>query len=276
MPRLPVLVSLLAVVVMAASWSQYALHAQPPAESAAEGPQKRDPQTGLALPPFWPEGHPVPKVQSNCVKCHLTAGRELSAAVLNFAHSVHDLNELSCADCHGGNTEDDARAHEEEFGFIGTKLSAHWAKCQECHAEQAALIADSPHAWDFSKRINIDYPMCIDCHGNHDIGDPNGGYQMKDACLNCHEAIDDEMPRYATVIEGFDQLWTTMSKVRQARLKSDEPVPPELAEEIAGVRASTMAIVHGLPALDEAAVKQYAEQVQALETRLKAAAVDRP
>lgn len=258
---------LLAGACATVSCSQYLLHAQQPPEKA-EGAERRDPESGLALPPFWPEGHPVPKVQSNCVKCHLTAGRELSAAVLNFAHSVHDLNELSCADCHGGNTEDDAAAHEEEAGFIGTKLSAHWKKCQECHAEQAEIVAGSPHAWDFSKRINIDYPMCIDCHGNHDIGDPNAGYQLKDSCLNCHEDLEQALPRYAQVIDDFDRLWTTMSKARQQRLREESPTPPELAEEIAKLRTATMAIVHGLPELDDAAAAKYHEQASALEKRL--------
>ena len=105
MPRRALLFPVVIGSIVFAAWSQYALRAQDAAE-ASHG--KHDPKTGLGLPPGWPEGHPVPQVQSNCMKCHLTAGRELSAAVLNFSHSVHDLNQLSCHDCHGGNTEDDA------------------------------------------------------------------------------------------------------------------------------------------------------------------------
>ena len=96
-------------------------------------------------------------------------------------------------------------------------------------------MVESKHRWDFSKRINIDYPMCIDCHGNHDIGDPSDGYHMKDACGNCHDPLDKELPKYSQVIEQFDALWTTLSQVRQQRMNADEPVPPELAEDVAAL-----------------------------------------
>ena len=66
----------------------------------------------------------MPMVKSNCVRCHLTAGRELTAPAQDFARSVHDLHGMTCSDCHGGNRDKDSSAHEEEFGFIGTKLSA--------------------------------------------------------------------------------------------------------------------------------------------------------
>src|SRR5438105_4175802 len=37
----------------------------------------------LVKPKDWPAGHPLPLVGSNCAACHLTAGRELTAAVVN-------------------------------------------------------------------------------------------------------------------------------------------------------------------------------------------------
>ena len=90
----------------------------------------------LVAPKTWPAGHPLPTVASNCAACHLTAGRELTDAVVHFVRSVHDLNGLTCYDCHGGNREEDGRAHEEAFGFIGTKLSAHLKVCSECHSRR--------------------------------------------------------------------------------------------------------------------------------------------
>src|SRR5262245_4813650 len=81
----------------------------------------------LKLPFGWKADAPLPVRKTNCVRCHLTAGRELTTPVRDFARSVHDRGGLSCNDCHGGNTADDATAHEGEHGFIGTKLSAHMA-----------------------------------------------------------------------------------------------------------------------------------------------------
>ena len=134
----------------------------------------------VKLPSWWKAGDPVPHVKSNCVRCHLTAGRELTAPVQDFARSVHDLQGMTCSDCHGGNREKDSEAHEEEFGFIGTKLSAHMAGCAECHAEQAEQVKSGPHYWDFSKKINLAYPVCIDCHGHHDVRKAARGIRAED------------------------------------------------------------------------------------------------
>src|SRR5208337_2615168 len=77
----------------------------------------------LKLPAWWKKGDPLPIEKSNCVRCHLTAGRELTIPVRDFARSIHDLAKLTCNKCHGGDTKNDATAHEAEHGFIGTKLS---------------------------------------------------------------------------------------------------------------------------------------------------------
>ncbi len=146
---------------------------KPPADRVEGQPVAKK----LVKPPNWPADHPLPLVGSNCAACHLTAGRELTAAVVNFVRSVHDLQEMTCYDCHGGNAVDDVKAHYEDFGFIGTKKSAHIATCSECHSEAAEALAAGPHHWDFSERINTEYPMCFDCHGNHDIGNAAGRLQ---------------------------------------------------------------------------------------------------
>src|SRR5262245_40687184 len=79
------------------------------AADEAKTPSKARPEGEPAIktlmkPKNWPQGHPLPVVGSNCASCHLTAGRELTAAVINFARSVHDLNAMTCYDCHGGNS----------------------------------------------------------------------------------------------------------------------------------------------------------------------------
>lgn len=199
----------------------------------------------LVKPPGWPEGHPLPIVGSNCAACHLTAGRELTAAVVNFTRSVHDLNEMTCYDCHGGNTRDDVKAHEEEFGFIGTKKSAHIARCSECHTDEADALASGPHAWDFSKKINTEYPMCFDCHGNHDIGRPPDDFKLSAMCADCHDKPEKEFPNLAAVVAQNDKLWNVLRKVHQRGLVSPEnPVPEALREPLDKLRGETMQLVH--------------------------------
>src|SRR5437870_4419025 len=111
-----------------------------PALSRAQVPASPVESRPLKLPNGWKADDPLPLEKTNCVRCHLTAGRELTTPVRDFARSVHDRAQLSCNDCHGGNTKDDSSAHEAEHGFIGTKLSAHMASCAECHPREAQSL----------------------------------------------------------------------------------------------------------------------------------------
>ena len=224
----------------------------------------------LVKPKGWPGGHPLPIVGSNCASCHLTAGRELTAAVVNFTRSVHDLNEMTCYDCHGGNTRDDIKAHEEEFGFIGTKKSAHIARCSECHGEEAELLAASPHAWDFSKKINTAYPMCFDCHGNHDIGNPPADFKLSAMCADCHDKPEKEFPNLASVVTANDKLWDVLRKVHKKNLaKPQDPVPPALREPLAKLRAETMQLVHASREITPERAKAINAQAAALQSNLE-------
>ncbi len=234
---------------------------EPPSDDAA-GSVANGP---IRLPATWPAGHPVPTVKSNCMVCHLNAGRELTLAVKDFARSTHDFQGLTCHDCHGGNAEIDAHAHEDEFGFIGTKLSAHLKTCSGCHEEQALVLATGPHHWDFSKRINTKYPMCIDCHGNHDVGNPPDDFSLKSMCQECHESLDVEMPQLARVADQNDRLWRTLVRVRARQPAAGPRDPPALSEEIAALRSDSMQWVHVCRELtpeDASALNERSEQLR--------------
>ncbi len=220
-------------------------------------------------PDNWPKGHPLPLEASNCATCHLTAGRELTAAVINFTRSVHDLQHMSCSDCHGGNTENDVRAHEEEFGFIGTKKSAHIEHCSECHDEEAQVLASGPHAWDFSKKINTEFPMCFDCHGNHDIGNPPADFELAAWCADCHDKPEKEFPNLASVVAGNDQLWGTLRKVHKRNVESTEnPVPEPFRKEVDSLRHATMNAVHKSVEISPADAEKLNQRSDALRKQL--------
>ncbi|MBX7168419.1 MAG: cytochrome c3 family protein [Pirellulales bacterium] len=236
---------------------------QPKAEAVAAGDVPP-----LVAPKNWPKDVPLPQENTNCVRCHLTAGRELTAAVKDFAHSVHDLNAMSCADCHGGRTDDDVHAHSEEDGFIGTKLSAHLAKCIECHTEQAELLDAGPHHWNWSERINTEYPMCVDCHGNHDVANPPADFKLADVCLDCHNDMAKEQPAWMAVVEHNDRLWASLVQVRQRNIGHTDVVPKGLAKEVDAVRQESMRLVHGVGALTPAAAKSHNEKSAALQKKL--------
>lgn len=247
-------------------------------QSAADGRPAAavpGPDEPLKLPEGWPEDHPAPQVASNCVRCHLYAGRQLSAAVLHFAHSVHDLNQMSCADCHGGNTENDVLAHEDDEGFIGTKLSTHLQKCRECHDDAAEVLDAGPHQWDFSMRINYDYPMCLDCHGNHDVANPPADFTLAAICQDCHESFDDDFPLAASLVEKHDQLWSTLRQVRR-RYHGDTLLPDALTSQREAIRQETMLLVHGLGELSAERVERLNAQADELRAALEAWLAETP
>lgn len=252
------------LLVCLGSVADFALRAD---EQAAEA--RPDPNE-LKAPPNWPKDHPLPQVASNCARCHLTAGRELTQAVVFYVHSVHDLNHLTCYDCHGGNSEDDVHAHEDEYGFIGTKLSAHIKQCSECHAEEAEVLASGPHHWDFSVRINTKYPTCIDCHGNHDIGNPPADFLLADVCADCHRNFEKKFPNVASMVDGYDQLWHTIGKLRDEKLgASEERVPEGMDDELAELRHQAMQVMHASHEVDAETASQWVESADKLRQKLE-------
>jgi hypothetical protein len=240
---------------------------QAPAKAKPEGEPVRK---KLVAPKNWPAGHPLPIVGSNCVACHLTAGRELTAAVKNFVRSVHDIKEMTCYDCHGGNSRDDVKAHEGEFGFIGTKKSAHIQGCSACHDSEAEVLAAGPHHWDFSTRINTEYPLCFDCHGNHDIGNPPAEFKLAAMCGDCHDKPEKDFPNTAAVVKENDKLWDTLRKIHKKNIaKVENPVPEPFRKDVASLRTDTMRIIHSAKEISPAAASSLNDRAEKLRLALE-------
>ena len=218
------------------------------------------------------ESQPVPVEQTNCVRCHLTAGRELTEAVHTFAHSVHDkVAEISCHDCHGGNLKDDAKAHTSE-GFIGTKLSAHLAKCQSCHEDQYKTLSSGPHFWDQQKKLNIRYPLCVDCHGNHDVGNPPAEFSLTLVCNECHRTFKQKEPLYAAITDAQDQMWGAIIEWQKKHPDSKTRVPAPLEDSLGEIRTASSDLIHGSGKLTEDEAKSLVKKIETLTTEIKAQA----
>lgn len=226
---------------------------------------------GTASAEGAPSPRPEPIVKTNCVRCHLKAGRDLTEAVHTFAQSRHDFEELSCNDCHGGNTEVDADAHSRKFGFLGTKMSAHLGKCRECHEEPASVLAKGPHFWDHDQRLNPEFPLCVDCHGNHDVGNPPAEFSLTLVCQDCHEDYRQKFPAYAAVTDENDALWTDLRAYRAKHPGGPAAMPEDLAEALAEVRSATSTVIHGAHALDAKAAETLHRKVASLRKKLRAA-----
>ena len=216
----------------------------------------------LKLPEWWKAGDPLPVEKTNCVRCHLTAGRELTVPLRDFARSAHDRAHMSCNDCHGGNTKDDASAHEPEHHFIGTKLSAHVAACATCHGAEAEDLHRGKHDWDLAKGINRKYPVCVDCHGNHDVGKPPPDFTLTNVCTDCHKQFAHKQPAAAGVVAENDRLWQALRKVHASNATADDPTPEPFRRELRALRSRTARLMHRTTPVTP-------EQAQALNERVK-------
>ncbi|GBE29660.1 cytochrome c nitrite reductase pentaheme subunit [bacterium BMS3Bbin04] len=131
------------------------------------------------------------RVPQTCGKCHadqpMMAAHDLPDDVVRlYRNSVHGVALLdrdnqgapSCTGCH-----DNHGTHNENVADFDEA-------CARCHSFEAAAFKTSKHQriWDLT-----DVPVCITCHGNHDIGRAGVhmiGTKEPAVCSKCHNAGD--------------------------------------------------------------------------------------
>ena len=141
-----------------------------------------------------------------CVDCHAKLEGKLKIVVEQSATSVHGHKGMSCTTCHGGNSEDEARAKAPGSGFRAHIGRAQITElCGSCHADgnrmkgfnpslrtdQLSLYHTSVHGTKLAKG-DEHVAVCTDCHGAHDIlagGDPRSPVHptnVANTCKRCH------------------------------------------------------------------------------------------
>jgi DmsE family decaheme c-type cytochrome len=105
-----------------------------------------------------------------CLRCH-EYGEEHS----NFARSQHNLNDVSCVDCHSPH-----HAQQSQYLLVDSQPSL----CYSCHTEIKPEFSKP-----FHHRVNEGLVKCTDCHNQH------GGFLTKQlrstasqdaVCFKCH------------------------------------------------------------------------------------------
>lgn len=120
-------------------------------------------------------------------------------------NSVHALaiaegkrEAASCSDCHG--------AHEVPPAKEPRANISH--SCATCHGEIYEQYATSVHGAPLLGENNPDVPVCTDCHGAHNIEDPNTArfrIQSPNLCAHCH-ADEQLMRKYGISTECLRHL----------------------------------------------------------------------
>lgn len=142
----------------------------------------------------------VPDAET-CLACH--ADPQLSTALQDgttlplrvdaatFQRSVH--GKLACAACHVGTTEIPHQA--PTFRTRRELTLALDEQCRRCHFANYTKTLDSVHQASIA-RGDRTAPVCVDCHGSHDIGKPSQPRtRISEGCARCHQGVADSYKR---------------------------------------------------------------------------------
>jgi len=140
--------------------------------------------------------------------------------------------------------------------------------CAECHTEEAEAFRKGPHFWDLTKRINREFPVCIDCHGNHDVGKPPADFSLTNVCSDCHKNLDTAYPDVASIIAENDRLWQTLRQVHAKNRDDSNPTPAQFRSELGRIRYSTARLIHSLAGVQKQQADSLNARVRRLHTEL--------
>jgi predicted CXXCH cytochrome family protein len=168
----------------------------------------------LSVPPARAELSP--EVQA-CLECHgnkdlelqLENGQTLSLYVdgQRFASSIHG-DKLECTNCH-----DDIEGYphpERTFKNARDLTLAYYESCKGCHFENYTKSLDGVH-YAFLSKGDLRAPLCVDCHGAHDVTSPNKPKaRISQTCARCHR---DVFQQYAQSVHGKALLQNSNGEV---------------------------------------------------------------
>jgi hypothetical protein len=145
--------------------------------------------------------------KDSCVDCHAALEGKQGKPAKLFADDVHHQAGLRCADCHGGDPNDDSmRAMSPAKGFRGAPKKTQVPEfCARCHsniaymhnfnpkmrADQLSQYLTSVHGKRL-KQGDTKVAACVDCHGVHDIlaasdtRAPAFSTNVAATCARCH------------------------------------------------------------------------------------------
>jgi len=160
--------------------------------------------TLVAVRPGWAATN---STKNSCATCHAGLDGELAQPAKAFDADVHHQAGLTCADCHGGDPNDDSMdAMSPARGFRGVPKKAQIPEfCARCHADENYIRGFNPKLRTdqlseyvtsvHGKRLkqgDLKVATCVDCHSVHNIlavADPRAPVyptNVATTCAHCH------------------------------------------------------------------------------------------
>ncbi len=139
-----------------------------------------------------------------CMKCHsgrlaMTFGNRESMSLKVDAQSLRDSvhAKLSCSDCHFGFSSEEHP--QRRFRTARDFVLASSDSCRRCHIDKYTKTLESIH-YTMLSQGNLNAPVCIDCHGAHDISRSNRERLVSAMrCQRCHAR---QYETYAKSVHG--------------------------------------------------------------------------
>jgi predicted CXXCH cytochrome family protein len=131
-----------------------------------------------------------------CQECHQDIYDRQQDSTHAMALAEGNMEAATCADCHGSHVIPEPDEPRERISQT----------CARCHSTINEEYEASVHGAALLGEDNPDVPVCIDCHGVHDIQDPNTALfrvRSPQLCANCH-ADETLMGQYEISTNVFD------------------------------------------------------------------------
>jgi hypothetical protein len=115
-----------------------------------------------------------------CKECHADESAKQLDSIHQLARAQGNENAAVCSDCHNPHY---TTKPDEPRAKIATTT------CNKCHSGIAQEYRQSVHGEALVGDNNPDVPVCIDCHGVHNISDPRTNQFLLNSpqiCAKCH------------------------------------------------------------------------------------------
>ncbi len=140
--------------------------------------------------------------KDTCVECHkdikfMDKNGVLFEYYSNWINSIHEIEGVTCTDCHGGDPtkSDKENAHKNDFSsltvtdrFSSQKITE---RCGKCHKAVLKNFTESKHYKALVKKGTA--PNCSTCHGSMNA-DVYYTSVISRSCKNCHNEYTKNIP----------------------------------------------------------------------------------
>ena len=145
------------------------------------------------------------EVEDSCVDCHsdndlLVVNKKLYDYYQDWKFSVHEQEEVTCFDCHGGDPEiaEKKGAHGTGLGESKASSAVNFKNipetCGQCHEEILDSYRESEHFKHLIReKEEKQGPNCVTCHGSMGTSVPNVA-SVEAACVRCHNDETENHP----------------------------------------------------------------------------------